>query len=1666
MNMPAQTEALRELSRAGEAYRFLLSERDLAVLVLSETIEDCNDAACRLFGVSRAEFIGRSPLEFAPPHQPDGSPSEPSARERIASALAGLAQWFTWQYRHQDGKLVDTLVHVEAVRIDGVRRVLIRIRDVSQLERAEIALKETETRLQQILDNSSTVAVFAKDLSDRYMFVNRAFERILGVPQEEIVGRTTAEVYPPDMAAELRANDLRVIHGRRKIEVEEQITGGGETRWFLTNKFLLFGRDGEPYAVCGIATDITDRKRTEEALSRAALAVSGATGKQALQDLVDALCGVLAVDVALVSVFTDPEHTRMRTLAAMLDGKQLRSYDYALAESPCAGLIGRDFRFVESGARHEIPPGTMFHAKNMDSYAAYAISDSAGVPIGLIAVMNRAPMRDAARVEALLKIFAVRAAAEIERNRTEEALRSAAVAVSSAAGEAVFTELARALATILDVEVAFIALPCPGDPSRLRMLAFYLDGRIVGEFEYSIAGTPCETVFGQEYRAYPDRLTERFPLDEEFRKMGVQSYAGFPLNDARGAPIGIISVVSRKPLGNAELTESMLKIFAARAVTEIERMRADAALRAAEASYRAIFEANEDPIFVHDWDTGAIVDVNSKACEVYGYSYEELRRITIDAVSSGEHPYTGAEAARWIERAKAEGAVEFEWHRKNRDGSLHWDEVRLKSAVIGGKRRVLSFIREITERKAAEAALRASEEQYRAIFNASDDAMVLWDSSLQRVDVNPAYERIYGFTREEVIGPGYVENLPPPYAEQRRELARRTLAGEPCNVELESVRKDGTRIQVEVRTIPIQHQGQPHVLAISRDVTARKRAEAAVRASEEQYRAIFNASVDGMLLWDADHRIVDVNEVFLEMHGYRREELLGEARPVFIPGELQAQCETLLPEILAGKPCHIEARSQRKDGKEFNVEIHGIPMRYRGQPHVLVILRDITARREAEERLRASEERYRLLFEMESDAILLVDVETLELRDANRAATELYGCSRDELLRMTATDISVEPAETASAIRGHGGTMRIPLRRHRRKDGTVFPVEISSNLLELGGRKILLAAIRDITERKRAEEKLRESEERYRLLFEMESDAIVVVDVETLQHLDVNRAAVELYGYSRQELLGLKSTDVSAEPEGTSTAMRAGGALPGTGVVRVPLRHHRKKDGTVFPVEITANFFDLDGRRIMVAAIRDITERRRAEGERGRLEAQLRQAQKMEAIGHLTGGIAHDFNNILTSILGYIVLGEERQADVGDAKLGRYLEQAKLAAQRARDLIQQMLTFSRGQRGERKALSLPPLVQESVKLLRSTLPATIELATDLAHAVPPVMMDPVQIEQVLLNLCINARDAMCGVGEIKVAVTLIDSGKATCASCRQQVAGRFVELAVYDSGPGIPADVMDRMFEPFFTTKEVGRGSGMGLAMVHGIVHDHGGHIVVDTSPETGTVFRLRFAAAGAAGAGAEPGARDGGAATRRRPQLAGRVLVVDDEQMVGEFMAELLGNWGLDVVVKRNPVEAETWFEHNPDGADLVLTDQTMPKVTGLELAGRLTAMRPGLPVILYTGYGDNITEEDLARSGVRALLRKPVEPETLLAVLRAHLPGSGVDAPGGGAPQVAGESGAKPRDVRARTTRSVPHAAPRASEPSGSAPRPKRAGKRGVRAQSAPRARKTAGKPAARRR
>jgi PAS domain S-box-containing protein len=1047
-------------------------------------------------------------------------------------------------------------------------------------------------------------------------------------------------------------------------------------------------------------------------------------------------------------------------------------------------------------------------------------------------------------------------AARLERTLAKTA--AAALAVSRAEGAAVFGELACRLAEILEVDATLIGRYNGEGCRRVTTVATCLDGRLLKSFEYDIERSPCRAMAGRESRFVASGVRSEFAPDTLFHAQGFDSYAAHTLTNVSGQPIGLIVAMHRRPLADRALTEALLQLFAVRASAELERQQISAEARASEQSYRAIFDAAEDAIFVHELETGRILDVNSKACEMYGYSRDELLAIRIADVSSNVPPYTEAEAIAHIDQARRDGVTRFEWHRRSKDGSLHWDEVVLKRAMIGGEQRILAFTREITARKEALEALRLREEQYRAIFEGSADALVLWSRDIRIVDVNAAFTRMYGYTRDEILGSTFGDRLPTLDVARRIRMMQRAIEGKTGTLETRTIRKSGEPFDVEIRYLPIQHRGEPHVLAIARDITERRRAEAALRASEAQYRSIFEAATDALQLIDARHRVVDVNPAYERMYGRRREDVVGKSIEELVNPEYRAERMALVNRALAGEIAEVQSTGFREHGQPFDLEVRCIPFEHHGERHVLGIARDITGRKRAEAALRDSEEQYRAIFNASADALVLRDA-NFRIVDVNATYEAMSGYKREAVLGLD--QVVANPPQYAPTIRA----------MHERA---------------LAGERV-----------------------------ELET---------TLERPDGKRYDLELRG--------------------------------------VPILHR--------------------GTPHVLYMGRDVSARKSAESRRQELESQLRQAQKMEAIGHLTGGIAHDFNNILTSVMGYAALAAERPAAEADPKLRSHLEQVEQSCHRARDLIQQMLTFSRGRRGEPRPVALGTLIAESARMLRATLPATLDLVTR-TDGDPLALVDPVQAHQILLNLCINARDAMKEMGRIVVTARRRVLSATHCASCRRSFEGEFAELSVADSGTGIEPDVMERIFEPFFTTKEIGQGTGMGLAIIHGVVHDHGGHVVVESSRGAGTTFRILLPLA----RGALPPATAAEPARTTPAPLAGRILLVEDEQSVLGFMCELLEGWGAEVVAARDPADALRWFTLEPERFDVVVTDHTMPGMTGLELARELTSRRPALPVLMYSGRSELLSPASAQAAGVRELLPKPIDPAALHAALRSAL-------------------------------------------------------------------------------
>jgi PAS domain S-box-containing protein len=646
------------------------------------------------------------------------------------------------------------------------------------------------------------------------------------------------------------------------------------------------------------------------------------------------------------------------------------------------------------------------------------------------------------------------------------------------------------------------------------------------------------------------------------------------------------------------------------------------------------------------------------------------------------------------------------------------------------------------------------------------------------------------------------------------------------------------------------------------------------------------------------------------------------------------------------------------------------------------------AQRLAEQALKDSEKRYRLLFESNPQPLWVYDIHSMSILDVNDAAVHHYGYTRDEFLGMTIRDIHLPEHIPAlvDAVRSIPGSFRKPgVWKQKKKDGAIIDVEITTHDLDYGGRPARFVLANDITDRKRAEEELDSLRRKNELILNSAGDGILGLSSEG-RHTFVNHAAAHMLGYEAAELIGrsshstwhLRREDGTPHPEDECPIYLS--IRNGT-VHREMGDTFCRKDGSRFPVEYSCNpVFEGEKSVGAVVVFKDISERRKAEQEREVLDAQLRQAQKMEAIGSLAGGIAHDFNNILGAIMGFTDMALD---EIKEGSLARQdLEQVRKASHRARDLVTQILAFSRqGETRERRPVEMGPIVKEALKLMRATLPSTIEIKRKIPEKPRVVIADPTQIHQILVNLCTNAAHAMSERGGIlEVTVADVELDAAGDIAYPNLKPGSYLRLSVRDTGHGMDRATLERIFDPYFTTKRVGEGSGLGLAVVHGIVQRHEGAVSVESDPGKGTVFHILFPMVESAPE------RDGKGLFPMR-EGSERILFVDDEEALVTLSERMLRSLGYNVTVETNGIEALDLFRAQPDAFDLIITDYTMPHMTGIELAREILRIRPAIPIILCTGFSAGVNAEKAREAGIREFAMKPLIMSTISEAIRKAL-------------------------------------------------------------------------------
>jgi PAS domain S-box-containing protein len=876
----------------------------------------------------------------------------------------------------------------------------------------------------------------------------------------------------------------------------------------------------------------------------------------------------------------------------------------------------------------------------------------------------------------------------------------------------------------------------------------------------------------------------------------------------------------------------------------------------------------------------------------------------------------------------------------------------------------------------------AAQEDSIIILDTLPQGYIRFDSTLRVTFINSAAEAILERTRAEVLGQKLKDLFQSDLGTNLEENCRRAIAvRKPVTLEHWSER---WHTWCAITAMPDPNGG---VVVQFSDITGQKAMENALRTSEEKFSKAFHSSPVSMCIVDVEKNssFIEVNEAFQRTTGYSRDELIGRTSTEIglydNPQDLVESRKRLLSD---GGYRDLEIRFRRKNGDILVGLISAEQMELGGKLCALAAAVDITERRRAQEALLESEELYRQLFDLESDVIVLGDRISGRLLAVNAAATVLYGYDKNELLAMNRVDLSAEPEETVqSTVKG---LAFIPLRWHRKKDGTVFPVEICGAYFDLKGRQVFVSAIRDITTRLRMEEALKKSEEKFFKAFHSNPAAITIADLTTRTYLEVNESFEEMMGFRSAETVGRTWTELSlwADPHDRDEAVAQ---LLREGRLRDREFRFRKKNGEMGSGILSADLIEIDGRPCTITATVDVTARLHLEG-------QLRQAQKLESVGRLAGGVAHDFNNLLTVINGYsdFVLGALNPAD----PLYSQVQQIKKAGERAARLTSQLLAFSRKQVVEPKSLNLNAVVNDAHQMLQRLIGEDIELNTRLDPLLGPVMADRGQIDQVIMNLVVNARDAMPTGGKLEITTRNVELDPAMAAANPEARPGKYALLSVHDTGTGIDDRTLPNIFEPFFTTKERGQGTGLGLSTAYGIIQQAGGWIDVQSELGRGATFQIYLPRADAASVRV--------AEQQQTPEAARggeTILVVEDSDETRTLTTTILSSYGYNILEAANGTEALSVEEKYTGEIHLLLTDVIMPGMNGKELSEQLRLRRPGIRILFTSGYPADV----ISRRGVLekeiAYLPKPFTPNSLAAKVREILAGSHGCRHAGGAPR-----------------------------------------------------------------
>jgi len=1626
-----RTEEL--IRQSEEKYRTILesSEEGYYEIDLAGNYTFFNNVLCRSLGYDRDEMTGMNYRRY----------TDAETAKKLFTLFNGI---------YNTGQPLARAVY-EVIRKDGTRRIhetsgsLIRgaggepvgfrgiMRDVTERQRIENNLRESEERYRIFVAQSSEAiwrfeteppcpVDISVDEQIDWLYrcgylaeCNDAMARMYGYEKaEEITGARTGDLMPRSDAANVEYLRAFIRSGYKLADADSHEIDKDGNPLIFSNSLSGVVENNLVMRVWGVQRDITEQRRTESELRRSEANLAAAqrithlgSWEVVLSDLrrinnnkvhwSDEVYRIFGyepgrIDVSINRYFDsihpdDRRYCRRAFAEAVTDGKDLNI----------------EFRIRPPGGGERILHGL----------AEVIYDEQTGKPLKFIGTVQDITKRKLA--EQILESSESRLR---KQNKVLTELTGRHTLFYTSLEEAI-NEITEITARTLDTARVGVWLYAD-NKTKIRAFDLYeADSKLHSKgLEISETGYPSYFKALAEDPAIVVDDARKDTRTREFTEsylvpLGITSMLDVPIR-LGGQTIGVIchehvADARRWKLDEQNFAGSMADLISLLFESN-ERRQAEEALNDSQRQYESLVHSVDGIVWEMDARTFHVTFISRQSERLLGYKPEQL----IGASDFWASHIFADDRARvtdsLVEAVKKRSETEFDYRMTNADGRVVWLRTFVSVDVFDGEAKCLRGIAvDITDRKLADEALKQSERDYRAIFEQAHDAIIIFVPESEIIlEVNRRACELYGFSRSEFIGMS-IETISKNPANGKDKVKQTREMGEYLNFETVQYRKDGSEMFLEVNASTIKYQGSEAIITINRDITERKTAADELRKSLSLLTSTFEATADGIAVYDSEFNIVNYNNKFLEMWRIAEDAVKGRNNAETMPTILDqlADPTQFLERVKQLQSNLDESYSdiiEFKDGRIYERFIK--PQILEGKVIGQVLsFRDITERRQAERDISFQAH----LLDTVEQAVIASDLEGVVIY-WNQFAQKIYGWSAEEAVDRKIMDLT-KPETSPSQVReimsrvreGRGWSGEVVVTR---KDGTAFPASVTNSPVfnDRGAVIGMVGISQNISERKRAEQALVEANERAIREYERLLDRIAELaeslgtarDLLTIYRALYSFAVVSvpctgffvslydakrnvrLPGYARSDgeeidISSLPPMEMAGSPN--SRAIMTGtviieddfqAAMAGKPIINVgldknpdlpqscliaPMAVMGRVVGTVeAQTYATAAYTKEHATAMRMAAnlAANAVENVRLLQQEHEREEQLRQSQKLESVGRLAGGIAHDFNNMLTAISGYSEL-TLRHLDT-DNPLRRNVEEIKKASERSAALTHQLLAFSRRQVLQSKIFNLNEVINDTIRMFRRLIGENINLDAALDTKLGRVEADPGQMTQVLMNLVVNARDAMPEGGSLTIKTVNVEVDENFAGRHTPMTPGSYILLSVADTGRGIDPKNREHIFEPFFTTKQVGEGTGLGLATVYGIIKQSGGFIWVYSEMGQGTTFEIYLPRVDRLVAAEEKTGEYEDA-----PKGVETILVVEDEDIVRALTRSVLEESGYKVIEASNGVEALSIFKENNYKIDLLMTDVVMPHMGGRELAEKLAIIQPRLPVLFTSGYTDD---------------------------------------------------------------------------------------------------------------